>query len=211
MSDSVAAPARLRICSARRSRPCADRLVIAPEVVSRSGRGPAGRRAGIDAHQPRSAVPAEPRGRSRLGGRGPGDAGCRARRRSPFATGGCSSAWTTSALEALATAPQGFGAEGGTPEPRRRPRRGRLGRDDRLGNDDRRVRPPGSRVFATGGIGGVHRGALDADGWGRGVARHLVRSRGAGSDARWPSCAPARRRSSTCPRRSSTWRPVACR
>ena len=69
----------------------------------------------------------------------------------------------------------------------------------------------GIAVFATGGIGGVHRGALG--GAAGAIARRSTSRRTWRSSAgrRWPSSAPARRRSSTSRRRSSTSRRAACR
>ena len=62
----------------------------------------------------------------------------------------------------------------------------------------------GIEVFATGGIGGVHRGA-EAD------LRHLRRPDRACAERRSRSSAPAASRSSTSPRRWSFWRRRACR
>ena len=71
----------------------------------------------------------------------------------------------------------------------------------------------GIRVFATGGIGGVHRGALGGSGAARRppIVRHLVRPRGARSHPDGGRLRRARRPSSTSPPRSSTSRPGACR
>ena len=68
----------------------------------------------------------------------------------------------------------------------------------------------GIASFATGGIGGVHRGALDATARPRrrSTSRPISRSWAA---PRWRWSVPARRRSSTCQRPLSTWRPAACR
>ena len=70
----------------------------------------------------------------------------------------------------------------------------------------------GIRVFATGGIGGVHRGALAAR---PGVADPTLDISSdldeLGSHRRWRSCVPVPRPSSTSRPRSSTWRPVASR
>ncbi len=169
----------------------------------RARRRHARRRPRVDAHQPRPAVPAEPRGRRRRPRRPSARAApCRPRSRST--TGRCSSVWKPSALEALATAPAGSVRKAARPSLAVALAEGGWAATT-VSATMIAAHAAGIRVFATGGIGGVHRGAV------AGHVRHLVRPPGAGPDARWPSCAPDPRPSWTCRPRSSTWRRRACR
>ena len=190
----------------------ADRLLITPEVAARARRRRSRRGARIDADQPRPA----------LSGR---ISRSRGRPRRRFARAGAVPATVAIHDGRLLVGPgrrrpsrrsrrlRRVRPEGGSTEPGGRARGRRLGGDDGLGHDDRRARGR-HPVFATGGIGGVHRGAL-------GVPAPRVRAPHRPSTSRrtsrswaarrWPSCAPARRPSSTCRPPSSTSRPGACR
>ena len=130
--------------------------VLSPEVAAALPRGASRRRAGEHAARPRASRAAQPGGGRRTGvgrarpGRRAGDRrGARRRPAGRADAGRAGPGVRGRAGQALGARP---GRRGGA-APRRRDDRGR----------DRRARaaPPGSRVFATGGLGGVHRGARE--------------------------------------------------
>ena len=165
-----------------------DRLAIDPRGRGRPGRGPAGRRPRIHADQPRPAV-SRRTSRSRRRPRRRSGRPARSRRRSRSTTGGCSSASTRRPCSALATAPAGSVRKAARPSLAAALAGGGWAATT-VSATMIAAHAAGIAVFATGGIGGVHRGALA----GRAPAirrhgradrdlRHLVRPRGARPDA----------------------------